>query len=385
MAILKAVNPKKANAKLIKNIVCYVLQDKKTEKILTYGKDVDVATCAEQMNKTKEFWNKTSGREYYHFVQSFPPNEKITPEQALEMAKNFLEQSKAFDGYEVLLATHKDKKHIHTHFIVNSVSLKNGLKFQYSRKDLASWKAIQDRINQENGFQKAVEKGFTQDGEKRVETVSSNRATYELLKKAEMKKADSYIQSCALSVLKNAKRAQSKNEFCELMGKDGFKTDWIETRKNVVFTDTKRKEAGESKCKVRLSRLFDYYNIETFDKEALANEFTRNSERAGISKPAGGNFGQSGLAPATNEQSDKFHNFQQRSKQFDDFQRTADAVEGAERARKEELEQQRKLAEEQRGKHLQQLEEQRKRAEQKNRAGNKRNERNNGEGYGISM
>lgn len=78
---------------------------------------------------------------------------------------------------------------------------------------------------------------------------SSNRATYELLKKAEMKKADSYIQSCALSVLKNAKRAKSKNEFCELMGKDGFKTDWIETRKNVVFTDTKRKEAGESKCK----------------------------------------------------------------------------------------------------------------------------------------
>lgn len=76
MAILKAVNPKKAKARLISNIVCYVLQDKKTEKILTYGKDIDVATCARQMNETKQFWGKTGGREYYHFVQSFPPNEK---------------------------------------------------------------------------------------------------------------------------------------------------------------------------------------------------------------------------------------------------------------------------------------------------------------------
>lgn len=383
MAILKAVNPKKAKARLISNIVCYVLQDKKTEKILTYGKDIDVAACARQMNETKKFWGKTGGREYYHFVQSFPPNEKITPEKALELAKEFLEKTRNFDGYEVLLATHKDKKHIHTHFIVNSVSLKDGKKFQYTRKDLESWKNLQDKINQKHGFQKAVEKGFTQDGERRSETVANNRATFELLKKAELQKGiKSYVMNCALAVCKNSKKAKSKEEFCELMKNDGFKTKWEESRKNVVFTDIKREEQGEARKSVRLSKLFDYYNIEQFNKEKLLDEFTRNSERTREFEPAGRNS-------EITEKLGKFDKFKQRSKQFDNFQRAADAAERAELARKSELEQQRRIAEKQRNKYLQQSELDNQLSSQRTEhyigQHKKRNQKSNDEYHGLGM
>lgn len=291
MAILKAVAPKKTKAKLIQNICAYVLKNEKTEEKITYGFNVDVKNCVAQMNATKDFWDKKNkGREYYHFVQAFPPNENITTEQALEMAKKFIQESKAFEDFEVLLATHKDKKHIHTHFIVNSVSLTNGKKFRYSKNDLANWKELQDTINIQNGFSRAVEKGQTIQGTIREETVANNRATYEYLKKAEKKQVQSYVWDCALAVLDNVHKAKNKIDFMELMKKQGFKTSWEDNKKHITFTDIKREQNGEQKKSVRLSKLFDYFNVQEFEtKENLLNEFKRNSERTTATKQPGTN------------------------------------------------------------------------------------------------
>lgn len=279
MAIFKAISPKTAKAKLVKNIICYVLQEKKTEQKLTYGKDLYVQSASDQMNETKRFWDKTDGREYYHFVQSFPPNEKITLEEAHEMAKKLLEQAHIFDDFEVLVATHKDRQHIHSHFIVNSVSLKNGLKFHYSKGDLQKIKELQNDINIQNGYSPAPKFGMTADGKERTETVSNNRATYEVLMKAEQGKGTSYIQDCGLAIIENAKKATSKIHFFELMKAKGFKTEWNDEKKHIVFTDIEREAKGEKKKSVRLSTLFKNYNLQEFDKEFLENEFERNSKR----------------------------------------------------------------------------------------------------------
>ena len=69
---------------------------------------------------------KTDGRQYKHYVQSFE-NDSIEPKMAHEIAREWAEKN--FKGYEVLFATHCDKGHIHTHFIVNSVSFEDGRKF----------------------------------------------------------------------------------------------------------------------------------------------------------------------------------------------------------------------------------------------------------------
>ncbi len=83
------------------------------------------------LNIFKELWGKTDGRTYKHYVQSYHEDEEITPEQAHKNAVELAEHTKAWKGHEVLIATHIDKGHIHTHFIVNSVNYENGHKLQW--------------------------------------------------------------------------------------------------------------------------------------------------------------------------------------------------------------------------------------------------------------
>ena len=96
--------------------------------------------------ETKQCFGKLKGRQYYHFTQSFPPNENITAEQAHEAALKFAEECRKFWGYEILVVTHKDKDHLHTHFVMNSVSFIDGQKFHMSRKELSAMKESQNQI-----------------------------------------------------------------------------------------------------------------------------------------------------------------------------------------------------------------------------------------------
>ena len=131
MAIVKAIKNSHSD---IKHIINYVTKKEKTiGKKLCSAYNCNIDTAAKEMQITKELYNKTKGRTYKHFVQSFPPNEQITPEQAHELAKEFVEQTPLFSDFEVIYATHVDKDHIHTHFVVNSVSFVDGHKIQISK------------------------------------------------------------------------------------------------------------------------------------------------------------------------------------------------------------------------------------------------------------
>lgn len=62
---------------------------------------------------------------------SFAPNE-ISKNEIMEVANRWAE--KVFEGYEVYIAIHDDKDHLHVHFIVNSVNFINGKKLHESKK-----------------------------------------------------------------------------------------------------------------------------------------------------------------------------------------------------------------------------------------------------------
>lgn len=142
MAIIKAAN----SHSNIKNIINYVSKkEKTTEKLLT-GINCSSDTALEEMQLTKELYGKEGGRTYKHFVQSFPPDENISSELAHKIANEFVEQCDLLKGYEVLIATHTDKDHVHSHFIINSVSFETGHKFQMSAKDLQKMKDISDSL-----------------------------------------------------------------------------------------------------------------------------------------------------------------------------------------------------------------------------------------------
>jgi type IV secretory pathway VirD2 relaxase len=81
---------------------------------------------------------------FYQYVQSFSPEENITPQKAHEVALEFAE--KAWTGYEVLVATHCDAQHIHSHFVINSVSFENGKKLRQNPNTLKSLRALSDEI-----------------------------------------------------------------------------------------------------------------------------------------------------------------------------------------------------------------------------------------------
>ncbi len=104
----------------------YIINGEKTEEhLLVSYQNCDPTLAAQQMKDTKERYGKLGGVQYYHMIQSFKP-EEITPEMALEVSKTFAKEH-LFD-YEVVIATHTDRDHIHSHLIFNSVSVMTGKK-----------------------------------------------------------------------------------------------------------------------------------------------------------------------------------------------------------------------------------------------------------------
>ena len=256
MAVIKAINSHASLARVIN----YITKDEKTEKSLIGGYNCRGTHALFEMKATKKMWRKTGGRQYKHFVQSFSPTENITLEQAHEIAAELAAAWEKLNGYEVCFATHKDRHHIHTHFVVNSVSFVNGKKFTYSKRDLQNFKEISDRILQSRGLTICQpSKNIT----------SYNRYTYEQICKGE-----SWLADIALAVLSAKQTATSKADFISLLSEQNIKVSWEDTRKYITFTNKDGK-------KVRNKKLTEIFK-EDFTKEALLNDFGRNGTAAAI-------------------------------------------------------------------------------------------------------
>lgn len=271
MATIKAVSSRAS----IGQALDYVTKEEKTEEKLVSGLHCEADTVKEEMQATKELWGKTGGRTYKHFVQSYHADEDITPEQAHKNAIELAKNTEAWKGHEVLIATHIDRGHIHSHFIVNSVNFENGYKLQWSKADLQN---LKDRCNEQSREQglHVPEKGKTFYGEEREETVAWSKDTYQLLKKAEQGEVKSYVQDIALSVLDCKEQATSREDFIQKMSERGYGVDWQDNHKYITFTDLARQEQGEKQCKVRNNKLEKYYNMD-FGKEELERGFEINA------------------------------------------------------------------------------------------------------------
>ncbi len=130
MAVNKTINKRTNTHGAMRNCIEYVLRQDKTGELLTY---VTGPYCHDEINydlvyrtflEEKKVWNKDTGRMYAHNIISWHKDEQITPEQAFEFGKEFAE--KWFQGFQTLVAVHKDKDHIHCHLVTNSVSYEDG-------------------------------------------------------------------------------------------------------------------------------------------------------------------------------------------------------------------------------------------------------------------
>ena len=135
----------------LKQAIEYVLNgDKTQEKILTAHLNCDPGFAYQQMMDSKRELGKLDGRQCYHIIQSFVPGE-ITPELALQIATEFAEEYLA--GHQVVIGTHTDRHHIHSHILFNSVNHETGEKYHCSKNEYYQQiRAVSDRLCREHGL-----------------------------------------------------------------------------------------------------------------------------------------------------------------------------------------------------------------------------------------
>jgi hypothetical protein len=104
----------------------------------------------QQMLMTKKRYGKEGGIVAFHGYQSFKPGE-TTPAQAHELGLK-LAQELWGKRFEVVVATHLDKEHIHTHFVLNSVSFTDGKRYNDCKKTYKLLRDTSDNICKEYGL-----------------------------------------------------------------------------------------------------------------------------------------------------------------------------------------------------------------------------------------
>ena len=141
MAITKILNIKESEgrnpASHLKNALEYIQNLDKTEEcVLVGGINCLPDTAFEQMEETKNIFNKTGKRQGYHVIISFSPEEKVSAEQAIYVLEHFAKDVLGED-YEAVYAVHTDREHMHGHLIWNSVSMTTGKKYNSPK---GNWK-----------------------------------------------------------------------------------------------------------------------------------------------------------------------------------------------------------------------------------------------------
>lgn len=247
MAIIKAVSSKASIGKAID----YITKDEKTEEKLISGIDCNPDTAIEEMKTTKVLWHKTQGRQYKHYVHSFSSEEKITPEQAHEIARELCNDR--FNGFEVLISTHKDKDHIHSHIIVNSVSFEDGHKIQQSKSDLEKMKQDCNELSLKYGLKIP---------QKADEITTFNLDKYKVLEKSITGNYKSYVFECYKAVSKIKEESISKEDFVARMKEQGYETNWSENRKYITFTDQEGNKIRNNNLEKTFKELFGKEDLE---------------------------------------------------------------------------------------------------------------------------
>lgn len=125
----------------MKEMVDYVLDERKTREELCHTSGVTKQAAYEDMVFIKQLFGKTEGREYLHWVLSHDKgvSDNVADAVALEVLQLLQKR------YQIVLATHINTENVHTHFLINTVDITSGRKFSESVPDMLKFR---EKINQ---------------------------------------------------------------------------------------------------------------------------------------------------------------------------------------------------------------------------------------------
>ena len=150
MAIVEFVNKPNRTYSGMRAVINYVLNPNKTNDKIITGIGVNPDNAFNEMVTLKKLMGKTDKRLWYHFIQSFPPYDSVTPELALQVAVETAEYFK--EQYQILIAVHTYKNHIHTHFVMNTVNIETGKKYTQNNAQRIEIQSLSDRICEKYGL-----------------------------------------------------------------------------------------------------------------------------------------------------------------------------------------------------------------------------------------
>ncbi|MFR7744812.1 MAG: relaxase/mobilization nuclease domain-containing protein [Acutalibacteraceae bacterium] len=257
IAIVHFVNYKKGTQTrgCMKSVMRYVSQVNKTlwdGQQLVSGIGCQPETAFDEFLSTKLLHHKDGGVMFYHMVQSFPKGADIDPRTAHEAARRL---AGYFEGCEVLVCTHVDREHIHSHCIINSVNFETGRKVHMADEQIQELRIRNDQICEELGLPK-----FQKDEQRQSRGMSN--AEYYTADKGESWKFE------LMRVIDECMRyAGNREEFLVLLRSEGYDATWTDSRKNITYTTPDGRKCRDSKL-----------HIEKYLKENMEAEFGYRTE-----------------------------------------------------------------------------------------------------------
>ena len=239
----------------MKSVMRYVSQLSKTlwdGQQLVSGIDCQPETAFDEFLSTKLLHHKDGGVMFYHMVQSFPKGADIDPCAAHEAARQL---AGYFEGCEVLVCTHTDREHIHSHCIINSVNFETGKKVHMADEQIQELRVRNDQICEELGLPK-----FQKDEQRQSRGMSN--AEYYAASKGESWKFE------LMRVIDECMRcAGSREEFLILLRSEGYDATWTDGRKNITYVTPDGRKCRDNKL-----------HIEKYLKENMEAEFGYRTE-----------------------------------------------------------------------------------------------------------
>lgn len=251
MAIVHFVNYKRGTQSraAMRGVMLYVMQEKKTTwegEPLISGINCQPQSVYDDFLNTKLLYHKDGGVMFYHMVQSFPKGAAVDPRQAHEAARRL---AGYFEGCEVLVCTHVDREHIHSHCVINSVNFDTGKKLHMAKKQLQELMRRNDMICQEMGlpvFEAARQQARGMSGAEYHTALKGQSWKLRLM---------NTIDECM-------KYAADKDAFVSLMTSEGYAVRWEGTRKYITYTTLDGLKCRDNKL-----------HEEKYCKEAVEHEF----------------------------------------------------------------------------------------------------------------
>ena len=256
MAIVHFVNYKRGTQSraAMRGVMLYVMQEKKTTwegEPLVSGINCQPQSVYDDFLNTKLLYHKDGGVMFYHMVQSFPKGAAVDPQQAHEAARRLAEY---FDGCEVLVCTHVDREHIHSHCVINSVNFETGKKLHMAKEQIQELMRRNDMICQEMGlpvFEPTAQQARGMSGAEYHTALKGQSWKLRLM---------NTIDECM-------KYAADRDAFVSLMASEGYAVRWESGRKYITYTTPEGMKCRDNKL-----------HEEKYCKEAMEREFRIRAE-----------------------------------------------------------------------------------------------------------